>query len=128
MSQRQFVRLGIKRPKQKYFCPTSNTLTEYKFTGSCDKNISYIGETRRQLFRRINEHRENGNNSGIFSHLFDCTICQNTEEFSNCFDILQSGTRYNIMCLESLLISRHQPSLNKQMGPSRGTISLRLYY
>ena len=100
----------------------------YKFTGSCDKNISYIGETRRQLFKRIEEHKSNKVYSAVFEHLASCVTCQNVPKFSDCFTILERGTRYNILAMESLCISRFQPSLNKQMGPSDGKlVTMRLY-
>ena len=99
----------------------------YKFTSACDKTVSYIGETRRQLFRRIKEHQEDGKNSAVFSHLFECTPCQNTPNIVDCFKILQSGTCYNVLNLESLLIAKHRPNLNVQMGPGKETISRRLY-
>ena len=99
----------------------------YKLTGSCDKTVSYIGETRRQLFKRIKEHQEDGKNSAVFSHLFECTPCQNTPNIVDCFKILQSGTCYNVLNLESLLIAKHRPNLNVQLGPGKGTISRRLY-
>ena len=99
----------------------------YRFSGSCDKNVSYIGETRRQLFVRIKEHQQDGNNSAVFSHLYDCSVCQNINNITKSFDILCCGSKFNVLQLESLSIGKHQPSLNKQMGPSKGTISLRLF-
>ena len=99
----------------------------YRFSASCDKNVSYIGETRRQLFFRIKEHQEDGNNSAVFSHLFDCSLCQTIQNLSKYFEILHSGTKYNVMHLESLFIRKYRPNLNKQMGPSKGTIPLRLF-
>ena len=99
----------------------------YIFTSSCDMNTSYIGETRRQLFMRIKEHQQSGNDSAVFQHLLDCSVCQNIKHFSKSFGILHVGTKFNILQLESLAISKHRPSLNKQMGPNNGTISLRLF-
>lgn len=78
-------------------------------------------------FFRIKEHQEDGNNSAVFSHLFDCSLCQTIKNLSKYFEILHSGTKYNVMHLESLFIRKYRPNLNKQMGPSKGTIPLRLF-
>ena len=99
----------------------------YKFNGSCDKNVSYIGETRRQLFMRIKEHRKDGSGSAVFEHLYNCLQCQENDNLSNRFEILHVGTKFNILQLESLAICKYRPSLNKQLGPNKGTISLRLF-
>ena len=103
-----------------------NSNLVYKFTGSCDKDISYIGETRRQLCRRIQDHRE-GKSSAIFEHLQSCQTCQNCGNFTDSFTVLQKCSSYNVLSVESLLIAKNRPSLNTQMGPSKGTISLTLY-
>ena len=38
----------------------------YKYTCSADQSISYIGETSRQIFRRITDHCGTDKNSAIF--------------------------------------------------------------
>ena len=102
--------------------PLSSANVVYQFTGSCDENISYIGETRRQLFKRIEEHRSDKVYSAVFEHLVGCVTCQNVPKFSDCFKILERGTSGNILTMESLYISRFQLFLNKQMGQSGGKL------
>ena len=65
-----------------YFSVKDVTLKEikanviYKFIGSCDKSITYIGKTIRHLAIRSKEHLEN--NSAIFDHIKTCQNCQNS--------------------------------------------------
>ena len=44
----------------------------YKFTCAEDQQVSYIGETKRQLFKRVSEHTKTDKNSAVFNHLFNC--------------------------------------------------------
>ena len=101
----------------------------YQFTCSYEKSCSYIGETQRQLFRRIIEHTEpNKTYSAIFEHLQGCSQCQMETNICSRFKILQHCNIYNVTSHESLLISKHRPTLNTQLGPGNGTmISLALY-
>ena len=50
----------------------------YKHTCSKDKDISYVGETSRQPFRRIEDHKESDKNSAISKNIKNCKSCQNT--------------------------------------------------
>jgi hypothetical protein len=100
----------------------------YKFTCSRDRSTTYIGETQRHLFKRIQDHRGDDKNSAIFNHLYQCNQCQNVKNIAASFEILKHCTSTNIGSMEALLISKHWPSLNIQLGPGRGTIvSLTLY-
>ena len=84
----------------------------YKFTGSCDKSITYIGKTIRHLAIRSKEHLEN--NSAIFDHIKTCQKCQN-RNIEN-FQILSTGNSdKDIRIKEALLIKRHKPCLNNQL-------------
>ena len=99
----------------------------YKFSCLGDPNISYIGESKRQLFERIREHR-NGKSSAVFEHLYSCTPCQNTTSFIEQFEILKHCTTKTILSAEAIMISKFQSSLNKQLGPSNGMLtSLQIY-
>ena len=101
----------------------------YEFTCACDKSCSYIGETQRQLFRRITEHSEPSKTySAIFEHLQGCSDCQNEKNICSRFKIMQHCNKWNVTSYESLLISKYRPKLNTQLGPGNGTIiSLALY-
>ena len=96
----------------------------YKFTCSEDRNTSYIGESRRQLVRRIEEHRSGSDkNSAIFNHLYQCVTCQNVKNVTDSFEIMESCKWYNILTIEAMMISTHCPILNTQLGPSRGKMT-----
>ncbi len=100
----------------------------YKFTCSKDSSITYIGETSRQLFERITDHRGKDKNSAVLDHLYGCRQCQDTENVANLFEIIRRCSTSNLASTEALLISRHCPSLNTQMGPGQGKIvSLVIY-
>ena len=100
----------------------------YQFSCFRDENITYIGETRRQLFRRVEDHISKNNNSAIYDHLYQCMECQTANNIVNQFRVINRCNRYNIYSFESLLIAKHRPVLNTQLGPGRGTmVSLSLY-
>ena len=100
----------------------------YQFNCSQDEKISYVGETRRQLFRRAEDHIKTDKKSAVFEHLFVCTSCQNVKNIMNCFKIISTANAYNILSLEAMLIAVHQPILNTQLGPGKGAqTSLSLY-
>ena len=100
----------------------------YLFTCSHDENISYIGESRRQFFQRISEHCSSGSKSAVFDHLEICSNCQNATNITEQFKVLQQCKPSHILSAEAMLISKHRPILNTQLGPSKGTaVSLTLY-
>ena len=59
----------------------------YKFTGSCDKSITYIGKTIRYLAIKSKEHLET--NLTIFDHSKTCQNRQNSNVEN--FQILSTG-------------------------------------
>ena len=100
----------------------------YQFSCFRDESITYIGETRRQLFRRVVDHIGKDKNSAVYDHLYQCSDCQGSNNIFKQFRVIHKCTRYNILSFESLLIAKHRPLLNTQLGPGRGTmISLSLY-
>ena len=99
----------------------------YKFTCSRDESLSYIGETRRQLFQRIIDHNGKDTKSAVFNHMFNCTGCMNVNNISKSFIILTRCKRSSLKSMESMLISKNRPVLNSKLGPKEGTIPLTLY-
>ena len=99
----------------------------YKFTCSRDENISYIGETRRQLFQRIIDHNTSNKNSAIFDHMFNCRGCMDKANIAESFQIIQKSRRSHLYSLESIMISKNRPNLNNKLGPHKGTFPLTLY-
>ena len=115
---------SLKTPIPKLF--KSNVV--YKFTCLVDPDTSYIGESKRQFFERITEHRNGKNNSAVFAHLYTCETCQKTPNIAEQFEILRHCTAKTILSTEAILISKFQPSLNKQLGPGNGMLtSLKIY-
>ena len=100
----------------------------YKFTCSRDENVSYIGETQRQLFRRISEHSDKTSDSPVFDHLFNCRDCQNTSNITTRFSIIQHSNKFNVRSLEAILINKLAPRLNIQLGKTRGAGSRLVLY
>ena len=52
----------------------------YKFSCSCDLNLTYIGKSTRQLSTREGEHlnvASQHENSAIKHNIFSCTVCSN---------------------------------------------------
>ena len=60
----------------------------YKYTCSADQIISYIGETFRQMFRRVADHKGQDKSSAIFNHLHECLPCRNSN-IENNFEVLK---------------------------------------
>ena len=77
----------------------------YKFTGSCDKSITYIGKTIRHLAVRSKEHLEY--NSAIFDHIKTCSNCHNIN-LENCQIINKGSSEKDIRIKEALLIQKTQ--------------------
>ena len=98
----------------------------YKYTCSVEPNISYIGETSRQMFRRIADHKGIDKNSAIFDHLFNCEHCQNSDITSN-FKVLKRCKKSDLYSLESMLIEEHHPKLNTQVASKGKAITLSIY-
>ena len=81
----------------------------YKFTCSNDSSITYLGETKRQLFKRISDHKGTDKKSAVLQHLQDCIRCQNSD-ISKCFEIVQRCLAKTICSTEALLIAKHCPT------------------
>ena len=91
----------------------------YQFVCSQDQRVSYIGETTRQFYKRVDEHTRTDQNSAVFEHLFNCAGCQNHPNVCELFKILISCNNNNIYSHEALLIKKFRPSLNIQLGPGK---------
>ena len=101
----------------------------YKYTCHCDDGTTYIGETRRQLFRRVTEHiTGKDQESAVFDHICQYNDCQSVVNISDCFEILRNCQPGNILSYEAMYISKYRPKLNIQLGPGNGKmVSLSLY-
>ena len=64
----------------------------YKFTCSCDSNLTYIGKSTRHLSTRVGEHlnvASQHENSAIKQHILSCTVCSNVRHDLNSFEVLK---------------------------------------
>ena len=101
----------------------------YKYTCHCDDGTTYIGETRRQLYRKVTEHTSGKDQeSAVFDHIFQCKHCQLVKNISDCFEVIRSCQPGNILSFEAMYISKYRPRLNIQLGPGNGKmVALSLY-
>ena len=97
------------------FSETFDANVTYKYTCSEDQNISDMGETSRQLFRRIEDHKGSYKNSAIFQHIYSCKTCQSTNIQDN-FKVLKRYKLQNLYSLESMVIEEENPILNTQIN------------
>ena len=108
--------------------PLQKSGTVYQFTCPCKKR--YIGETTRQLIKRIQEHGQKSRNSEVYAHTSQCEhykseiakFCSDERKttglfyLKKCFTILQSNLiHYNERQVsESIYIHLFKPELNIQ--------------
>ena len=92
------------------------------FCGGCQS--CYIGENKRHLPTRINEHLVTDKKSYIFKHLLENSACKNVCD-ENCFAIINSASSSSRLKLkEALFITWLKPNLNKQKEHVSITISV----
>ena len=82
----------------------------YRFTCRVDPDTQYLGETKRRLHQRINEHIKG--NSAVSQHLSNCNSC--SDSIRECFQIEYKGkSNLEIRVVEALKINQKIPSLNR---------------
>ena len=86
----------------------------YKFTCPENKDITYIGESKRQFFKRIEEHKFTDKNSIVHNHIQNCYGCKNCPNLNNQFKIIKICQQEEILSLEAMLIHKELPQLNIQ--------------
>ena len=104
--------------------------SNYKNTKNCALNIDHfcclaypehdcIGQTKRHLVTRVNEHlslQRPQPQSEIKSHIYRCNACQQVKLDSSNFEILKHcQNNYNTRIVEALVIKQCRPKLNKQL-------------
>ena len=112
-----FFSLKCKTP----FPYSSNVV--YKFSCLRDAGCSYIGQTKRHLVTRVNEHVDlkkldqfDRQKSEIKNHIYDCSSCHEYKLGFNNFEILKRcQNSYNTKITEALCIKRLRPKLNKKL-------------
>ena len=119
----------LKSRTQKPLC--SNVV--YKFTCSCDMNLTYIGMTTRHLGKRVEEHldfKQKDDSSAILDHLRNCHECHKTNKQKNLnnFEIIRTcRSEYETKIHEALLIRKFQPKLNVQQFNNGASFLLNIY-
>ena len=91
----------------------------YDFKCPYEKDTRYIGETQRQLFKRISEHAST-TSSAIHEHVRQCTGCKEENNITKHFSILRNCNSAEILSEEALCIKKFEPTINIQMGPYKG--------
>ena len=86
----------------------------YKFSCLVDPSKSYIGKTKRYLYKRVQEHKRP--NSQIYTHCQNCATCQNSEIFKSFHMLKKASTDFELQILESIIIMKEKPSMNKQLS------------
>ena len=103
----------------------------YKFTCSCDSNLTYIGKSSRHLSTRVREHlnlADPRENSAIKQHIISCNCCSNIRYDLNSFTVLKHcKSDFYAKIHEALLIKKHRPGLNKQLHAHGSSFLLNLY-
>lgn len=91
----------------------------YEFKCSRDENVRYIGETQRQIFKRISEHASS-KTSAVYDHRRNCKNCSNDDNFVDSFCIVRGCESGSILSEEALCIKKFEPTLNVQLGIFKG--------
>ena len=100
----------------------ANVVYEFKCPRDEDPHQTYIGETQRQLFKRIADHHPSAANkekSAVCDHIMVCPYCQDNS-IIDCFKIIKRSSSHNVLSEEALCIKKLNPSLNIQMGTFKG--------
>ena len=97
-----------------------STNVVYQFNCLRDADCSYIGQTKRHLLTRVNEHlslhKPSGPKSEIKSHIYNCPICHARFLSVDNFKVLKKcKNSYDIRIHEALKIKKLRPKLNKQL-------------
>ena len=102
----------------------------YKFTCSCDTNLTYIGMSSRHLSTRVREHLNlnSKQKSSIKNHIAACNFCSKTNIGIDSFKIIRKcRSDYDTKIHESLLIKKHSPGLNRQLYASGASFLLQVF-
>ena len=92
----------------------------YQFHCLRDAGCSYIGQSKRHLMTRVNEHlslhKPGGSQSEIKNHVYKCPSCHKQFLSVDNFKILKKcKTSYETVIHEALRIKKLRPKLNKQL-------------
>ena len=90
----------------------------YKFTCSCDANLTYIGMSIRHLSTRAREHLDFNSqvSSAIKNHIMCYTVCPSVKLNLNSFKIIKKcKSEFQTKIHKALFIKKRNPGLNRQL-------------
>ena len=112
-------------------CPTPTHLISnvYKFTCSCDTNITYIGMTTRHLGVRVEEHLHSKKDSAVQKPINVCQSCKNNKHLFDNFSILKTcNTQLKYKNPRSVVNKKkHNPKLNTQLHANGSSFLLNVF-
>ena len=107
-----------------------NSNVVYKFTCSCDVNVTYIGTSTRHLSIRAGEHLNvsRSSKSAIKEHIRKCSSCKTQPNKMKQFEIIKKcQTSYEAKIHEALVIKRSNSVLNKQLYGNGASFLLNVF-
>ena len=109
-----------------------STNVVYQFNCLRDAGCSYIGQTKRHLLIRVNEHlsldKPRGHKSEIKNHVYKCPSCHKQFLSINNFKVLKKcKTSYETRIHEALKIKKLRPKLNKQLMKNGAAYLLKVF-
>ena len=108
----------------RYFQLKSDTLLAlcsnvvYKFTCSCDMNLTYYGMSTRHLITRVRKHLDFNSiqRFAIKDHILFCDICLYVQHGLKSFTVIRKcQSKFHTNIHEALLIKKDTPKLNRQL-------------
>ena len=104
----------------------------YKYTCSCDVNVTYVGYSAWHFITRAKEHISDCklNKSANKNHIINCNSCrdENPKFQLERFSIMQKcNSAYEVKIHEALLIKKQNPTINKQTYANGTSFLLSVY-
>ena len=102
----------------------------YKFTSSCDTNLTYIGMSTRHLSTRVKEHLnfKNDSQSAIKDHIMSCNKCCSMKYNLKSFKIIKKcNSEFQTKIFEAMLIKKLNPTLNRQLYANGSSFLLNVF-
>ena len=121
---RNYFSLKSKTPKHLL----SNVI--YKFSCQNDSELSYIGETKRHLVIRAEEHLDLDNsnkNSEIKTHIKGCRYCKDCVNVDSFEIVKKCFNSFDALIHEALIIRKNDPKLNKQLYNKGSSFTLKIF-
>ena len=90
----------------------------YKFTCSCDMNLTYYSMSTRHLITRVREHLDFNSiqRSAIKDHILSCGICSDVQHGLKSFTVIKKcQSEFHTKIHEALSIKKDTPKLNRQL-------------